>query len=139
MTNQSLAQRQRRCFFSGLALLCLVSLRIVAEQLPIKTFTVADGLVYNNVKRIYADARGFLWFGTSAGLSRFDGRNFVNYSTAEGLSFRSINDLLETRKGVFWIATNGGGVNRFNPEANARARFTAYRVGETATSARVNV
>ncbi len=130
---------QRRCFVSGLALLWLVCLHAAAEQLPLKVYTVTDGLVYNHVKRIYADQRGFLWLATSGGLSRFDGRHFVNYGSDDGLSYRSINDLLETRQGVFWVATNGGGVNRFNPDANANSRFTPYRVGGTPAASRVNV
>jgi ligand-binding sensor domain-containing protein len=56
---------------------------------------------------------------------------------ADGLPINSINALLETRGGALWVATNGGGVCRFNPEADATARFTVYRVGETAATGRV--
>lgn len=121
-----------------LVLLCLLSLGLLAEQLPIKTYTTSDGLAYNVVKRIFQDSRGFLWLATS-GLSRFDGQRFINYGLADGLSYRSINDLLETRAGVYWVATNGGGVCRFNPDAGANALFTTYRVGETAAASRVNL
>lgn len=38
-----------------------------------------DGLVNNQVTCIYKDSRGFIWIGTSAGLSRYDGSGFVNY------------------------------------------------------------
>ncbi|MEP7338232.1 MAG: two-component regulator propeller domain-containing protein [Acidobacteriota bacterium] len=122
----------------GMALVCLAFTQLAAEQLPIKSYTTADGLVYNSVKRIFQDSRSFLWFATSGGLSRFDGRHFTNYDSADGLSYRSINDLIETRQGVYWVATNGGGVCRFNPEAGASALFTPYRIGETPTATRVN-
>jgi ligand-binding sensor domain-containing protein len=49
----------------------------VAEQLPVKTYTVADGLAHNRVKRIVQDSHGFLWFCTADGLSRFDGYRFT--------------------------------------------------------------
>jgi signal transduction histidine kinase/streptogramin lyase len=85
-----------------------------AERLPIKTFTVADGLAHNEINKIVRDSRGFLWFCTADGLSRFDGYVFTNYGTAQGLPHPYVNDLLETRTGEVWLATNGGLV-RFNP------------------------
>ena len=53
-------------------LFCFVSISH-AERLPIKTYTVADGLAHNEVNKIVRDSRGFLWFCTADGLSRFDG------------------------------------------------------------------
>lgn len=99
----------------------------VAEQLPIKNYTIADGLAHDRVRDIIRDSRGFLWFLTAEGLSRFDGYRFVNYGLEHGLPSGSIYDLLETRSGEYWVATNNG-VARFNP-ASAGARFTAYTVG----------
>src|SRR5436853_4099649 len=84
-----------------------------AERLPIRTYTVADGLAHNTVNKIVRDSRGFLWFCTADGLSRFDGYGFANYGANEGLPHPYVNDLLETRAGEFWLATNGGLV-RFN-------------------------
>jgi ligand-binding sensor domain-containing protein/two-component sensor histidine kinase len=97
-----------------------------AEQLPIKTYTTADGLAEDNVTRIVRDSRGFLWFCTGEGLSRFDGYQFTNYTTDQGLPHRSVNDLLETRDGNYWVATSGG-VSRFNPVG--AVLFTTYRPG----------
>ena len=86
-----------------------------AERLPIKTYTAADGLAHNNVTRIVKDSRGFLWFCTAGGLSRFDGYTFTNFGTAQGLPHSFVNDLLETRGGEYWVATNGGLVH-FDPK-----------------------
>src|SRR5262249_32448372 len=40
---------------------------------------------------------------------------FTNYGTDQGLPHPSVNDLLETRSGEYWVATSGGLV-RFNPK-----------------------
>ncbi len=85
-----------------------------AEQLPVKIYTIADGLAHNHINRIFRDSRGFLWFCTDEGLSRFDGYHFASYTKAHGLPHNIVNDLLETRDGVYWVATDGG-VCRFNP------------------------
>ena len=57
----------------------------LAERLPVKTYTVADGLLRDIVYRIRQDSRGFLWFCTAEGISRFDGYGFTNFTTDDGL------------------------------------------------------
>ncbi len=97
-----------------------------AEQLPIRTYTTADGLARDGVHKIVTDPRGYLWFCTYDGLSRFDGYEFVNYGVAHGLPHRSVHDLLITRKGDYWVATSAG-VARFNALASSSApKFKAY-------------
>jgi ligand-binding sensor domain-containing protein/two-component sensor histidine kinase len=116
-----------------------------AEQLPVRTYTTADGLPRDFVVRIVRDSHGFLWFCTSDGLSRFNGYDFTTYGVEQGLPHPVINDLLETRSGVYWVATNGGGVARFNPspprEENLKNSklFTAFSLGDEPNSSRVNV
>ena len=90
------------------ALICAVSLDVRAERLPIKTYTTADGLAHNDVNRIVKDSRGFLWFCTAGGLSRFDGYAFTNFSTEQGLPNSEVNDLLETRGGDYWVVPDDG-------------------------------
>src|SRR5262249_49070961 len=80
-----------------LGLLLALPVRLQAEQLPIKTFTAADGLPSDQINRIVQDSHGFLWFCTNEGLSRFDGYKFTNYGTEQGLPHLVVNDLLETR------------------------------------------
>src|SRR2546426_440105 len=97
-----------------LAVLSRVPL-VRAELLPVKAYTTADGLAYNEVNKIVRDSRGFLWFCTADGLSRFDGYTFTNYGTDQGLPHANVTDLLETRSGEYWVATYGG-IVRFNPK-----------------------
>ncbi|HYU99784.1 MAG TPA: two-component regulator propeller domain-containing protein, partial [Pyrinomonadaceae bacterium] len=115
-----------------------------AQQLSVRTYTSADGLPRDLVLKIVRDSHGFLWFCTADGLSRFNGYEFTNYGVEHGLPHPVINDLLETRSGVYWVATNGGGVARFNPatlpneQPQTRNLFTAFPVGDKPTSNRVN-
>ena len=85
-----------------------------AERLPIRTYSVADGLANNVINKIVRDSRGFLWFCTADGVSRFDGYEFKNFGANEGLPDPYVNDLIEMRSGQYWLATNKGLV-RFNP------------------------
>ena len=95
-------------------LICFVSVAH-AERLPLKSYTVADGLAHNAINKIVRDSRGFLWFCTREGLSRFDGYTFTNFGTEQGLPHANVTDLLETRSGEYWVATYGG-IVRFNPK-----------------------
>jgi ligand-binding sensor domain-containing protein len=99
------------------------SLATHAEQLPVRIYTTADGLPRDRVYEIVSDARGFIWFCTNDGLSRFDGYELTNYGIAHGLPHRVINGLLITKRGEYWLATDSG-VARFNPNAaNPNAKF----------------
>jgi ligand-binding sensor domain-containing protein/signal transduction histidine kinase len=87
---------------------------VQAERLPIKTYTVADGLLRDSITRVRQDSRGFLWFCTHDGISRFDGYGFTNFRSEDGLPDRHANDFLETRAGIYLIATDNG-IARLNP------------------------
>lgn len=93
----------------------------LAERLPLKPYTTADGLPHNVINKIVRDSRGFLWFCTDEGLSRYDGYTFTNYGAEQGLPHPVVNDFLETRSGELWVATNAGLV-RFNPKGTPQGR-----------------
>ncbi len=120
-----------------LVILLLATLGL-AEKLPVKIYTAGDGLAHNSVNRIVRDSRGYLWFATSEGLSRFDGYEFHNYGRSDGLPNRLVNDVLETRTGEIWVAT-GNGLCSFAPKEKGLSRFRVYRVGPGSGAAFVNV
>jgi len=106
----------KTAIFLSLALAAISSpvLEGRAETLPFKSYTTSDGLAHDRIFKIVRDSRGFLWFCTGEGLSRFDGYEFKNYTQDDGLPNRSIYDFLETRAGEIWLAT-GDGLVLFDP------------------------
>jgi ligand-binding sensor domain-containing protein/signal transduction histidine kinase len=123
---------------------------ILAEQLSIRRYDLRDGLANSRVADIHQDAKGYLWFGTWEGLSRFDGYRFINYDTRDGLGHALINAITEDRQGHLWVATNGGGVSRLiddpreagSPKRDRpgqpRKNFVSFAVGMSPESNRVN-
>jgi signal transduction histidine kinase/ligand-binding sensor domain-containing protein len=112
---------------------CALILR--AEKLPTRIYTIADGLSRDMVNCIEQDSRGFIWFCTAEGLSRFDGYEFKNYPKEYGLPNRYIYDFLETRRGKIWIGTEDGlvffnpkGQPAGSPNAENAPMFTTYRL-----------
>jgi len=68
---------------SKIIILILISLAgktSEAQNLHLTFFSEANGLPSNQVKHVVHDSMGFLWIAGDAGLLRFDGVNFSNYS-----------------------------------------------------------
>jgi len=87
-----------------------------AERLPLRNYRNPDGLPHERVKCIERDSAGFLWFSTVEGLARFDGSRFTRYAVDDGLPVPSVNSILETSPGIYWIATNGDGIADSTPK-----------------------
>jgi len=98
----------------ALVLVCLLAGSLFSEHLPVKIFNSADGLGSSFVDYIMRDSRGFMWFCTRDGLSRFDGSQFVTYHIAGKNSPPGIENLYESHDGSYWI-TSVGGTFRFDP------------------------
>ena len=92
--------------------LLLTSWMVVAQSYQFKHLEVSDGLSNNSVNTICKDRDGFMWFGTTTGLNRYDGYTFKIYQHAENdpgsLPDNYITDIVEMPDGRFWINTGRG-------------------------------
>lgn len=61
-----------------IALIFLICSSFTVER-DLHTLTMQEGLGDNTVVSILKDHHGFMWFGTSNGLSRYDGNGFRNF------------------------------------------------------------
>ncbi|WP_337873256.1 two-component regulator propeller domain-containing protein [Ignavibacterium sp.] len=104
-----------------------VSAQNIAVDPNLKSFSVSDGLSSDNVNWIIQDTQGFIWFATEDGLSRFDGYSFKVYQNKRGnknsLSSNFIWNISLDRNGNLWIATDAGGLNKFDPVTEKFERF----------------
>jgi signal transduction histidine kinase/ligand-binding sensor domain-containing protein len=83
------------------------------EGEKVRYYTTQDGLIDNRVTELLEDRHGRLWIATYGGLSRFDGRTFLNFTIEDGLPSNHIYALCEDRQGHLWIGTDAGLV-RYN-------------------------
>jgi len=73
----------------------------------------ADGYNPNYVLSALIDADGNKWFGTwGAGLSRFDGHDWVTFTRQDGMAGNYVTDLYQDADGTIW-ATTDAGVSRY--------------------------
>jgi len=55
------------------------SFAIGQETITFENFNTKNGLISNEVNRIAEDKNGYIWLGTTEGVSRFDGYQFTNF------------------------------------------------------------
>ena len=83
-------------------------------------FSVIDGktgLSQNNIKSIFQDSYGFMWFGTRNRLNRYDGVSYKVFDCYDPIAKRGNNNisaLFEDLDRNLWIGTDEG-VYIFNP------------------------
>jgi signal transduction histidine kinase/sugar lactone lactonase YvrE len=109
----------------------------MAQQKDIYTsYGTDDGLPQSSVWSIVQDKRGFLWIGTSDGICRFDGYNFVSYrgdvSDSSFFTGSIYSKFYCDSNGKLWaISQNGVGVydrisDRFTPLFLHPGSFGSY-------------
>ena len=94
-----------------IVLMLTLPLAVVADYL-FKTLDARDGLTSSQVNCILKDSRGYMWFGTPAGLYRFDGYTFRNFQSdsqdGSSLNDSYINSIQEMLDGNLLIETSSG-------------------------------
>jgi signal transduction histidine kinase/ligand-binding sensor domain-containing protein len=83
----------------------------LAQQYSFVHYTPKDGLISNQVRNIYQDSKGRLYFTSVNGLSVYDGSRFINYNSRNGLAIDIVNCIMEMGDDSIWIITNSNKIN----------------------------
>ena len=83
-----------------------------STSLKIERFSNMEGFNQNTITAIEQDKYGFVWIGTPNGLIKYDGYDFIQFTsnaeTNESISNNSIRCLFNDSKGFLWIGTRVG-------------------------------
>jgi len=96
-----------------------------AQNYYSENITSNNGLPNNAIRSLFQDSRGFMWIGTDAGVSRWDGKSFINYNTLDGLIGNKVWWIDEDNKGNLWFACFGAGISKFDG-----LNFTSYSASD---------
>jgi signal transduction histidine kinase/CheY-like chemotaxis protein/ligand-binding sensor domain-containing protein len=124
---ENLAVERIRYYFTAILLAAATFAFAQNQQLHFTHFGTAEGLSELNPNCLLQDSRGFIWIGTADGLNRYDGykfkifRNEAKDNTSIGNNY--VQDIIEDKEGNIWVATVGGGLNKFDRNTN---RFHRY-------------
>ncbi len=110
-----------------LLLLLPVSLGGQGSNFAFTNLNKTDGLASNWCHVAFQDSRGYMWFGTQDGLSKYDGEKFTTYRHVVGdeasLPGNIVKDIQEDWQGRLWMASNGGGLSCFDPVTEQFQQF----------------
>lgn len=84
-----------------------------AQSTYLPHYTTKNGLPSNNCYYTLQDKKGYIWVATDAGVSRFDGSTFENFSVDDGLPDNQVLQLREDSKGRIWFLSLNGQLSYF--------------------------
>ena len=92
--------------YSVFLILFLVhSIHGYAQSYHFKQYTVEDGLPSSEIYSVFQDYKGYMWFATDAGVSRFNGYEFENFDSSEGLADNTIFLITEDKENRIWFGS----------------------------------
>jgi ligand-binding sensor domain-containing protein len=97
-------------FFSSLLSLWAVDSNKRISQYAHSAWRLQDGAFGGTPNAISQTTDGYIWIGTQAGLMRFDGVQFLVWTSPDGkhLPSSQVTSLLGARDGSLWIGMEGG-------------------------------
>lgn len=106
LTNSNTYRTTR--FLIAVLTLLISNFSVYSQTTFLQHFTTKKGLPSNNCYYTIQDSKGYIWVATDAGVSRFDGKVFENFSIDDGLPDNQILQLKEDKSGKIWfLALNG--------------------------------
>lgn len=101
------------CFYQFVSLFAI-------ENIAFKHLGTKEGLSNSKINFITKDSQGFIWFGTTSGLNRYDGYTFKvfhrNSKDPNSLMDNYISHIQEDVNGGLWILTGRLGYVYYDPE-----------------------
>lgn len=80
-------------------------------------------LTQQTVTQVFQDSRGFIWLLTQEGLNKYNGFELENYRYSHtdpgSISSNSVTRITEDLAGNLWLATLGGGLNKYKAADNS--------------------
>ena len=95
----------------ALLLLAVALCGTAGAQTSHRVWTSENGLPQNTVHAILQTRDGFLWVGTEKGMTRFDGSDFLTYTSenSQGFTDDDVRSLSEDKDGSLVLSTPSGG------------------------------
>lgn len=98
-------------------LLLVAPFSMKAQNYQFKNYTVDNGLPSSEVYHVLQDEKGYVWFATDEGVSRFNGYQFKNYTNLEGLPDNTVLELYEDETGKIWFISISGKLSWFENDS----------------------
>ncbi|OFY36067.1 MAG: hypothetical protein A2X01_19915 [Bacteroidetes bacterium GWF2_35_48] len=101
----SLFPKKMQKFFTVIIIFICAQFNYYGQEPKLIQYTPENGLPSYETYCVFQDSKGFIWIGTDAGVSRFDGNEFENFTTSDGLTDNTVFNIYEDKKGRIWFCT----------------------------------
>lgn len=91
-----------------LLLLCPCFVRAQYSHPTFRQYTIENGLPSSDVYQVKQDSKGYIWFATGNGVSRFNGYTFENFSMSNGLPDNTVFEIFEDPVHRIWFLPISG-------------------------------
>ncbi len=81
---------------------------IWAQQPYFQKLETVNGLASDKVYCVFQDSENYMWFGTDAGASRFDGYAFINFDHQRNFTANEVFDIFEDSQRRIWFLSENG-------------------------------
>lgn len=88
------------CFICGL-------INVSAQNQPLKTYTLSNGLPSLHINNCSQDKTGYVWLASNNGLIQFNGNEFTTFTTKNGLISNNVN-IISSKGNTLFIGTDKG-------------------------------
>lgn len=121
---------------------CLIALPFEKDSIyPLTSYIhygEKEGLTSKTVYCVIQDKDGFIWVGTDAGVFRYDGKYFKQFTTEDGLSDNEVLKIYQDHSNRIWFLTFNGHLSFWNNgkicnSSNTPFLKEAYTGGTTRT------
>ena len=93
----------KQSFIAVILFFLMTFMPLPGQEYSAQFYTTNEGLAENEVKDIFQDSRGFFWFATGDGVSRFDGQQFLTFGVNEGIDIALMSRIVEDSSGTIWV------------------------------------
>jgi ligand-binding sensor domain-containing protein len=81
---------------------------VFSQSSQFRNYSIKEGLPSSEAYNVMQDSKGYMWFCTDKGVSRFDGYEFRNFNKESGLPDNVVFETKEDYKGRIWFRSHSG-------------------------------
>lgn len=90
----------------------------VLSKVSFNEIGLNQGMKSSFISSIFKDSRGYFWFGSRRGITKYDGFNFTYYQLAKDAEHRLVGGICEDSEGNIWMSFSAhGGLVKFDGRA----------------------
>lgn len=87
------------------------------QSYDLETLGSESGIVGIQINGLDQDSRGYVWVATNSGVSRYDGKHFLNFHKKEGLAENHSATILSDSEDRIWVGHQSAGISLIYPDS----------------------